>query len=623
MKRLLALLLALMFCLTLLAGCSADPKDDAAKDDAGKTDTVEKDEGKTEDDGEAEDEAPVEAEPDVLSMLTYEAHGSYTLDSCMEYETYKAMAGHLRDNYGVEMDYTIVDSSVYESTLNGYLAAKTIPDIFYSGLLAADVVNNCIANGVFADMDEVLAYSDGTASGMLLDGGTFNFIKGMNTREDGHWYTCHTAASAYTNIDMDSAETDYICEFPLTCFYGVQIRYDWLQKLGLSVPSTTAEYKEALVRMREEDANGNGSKDERAFLCLGNPDESNSVYIGIGGWYGLTNGNFVVSIDDGSIDSAILQGDQYVQFANFMNELYEANVVYVNEGAMWNRGVEVASNMVSSYQQYPSSTFNETTTGVESFYYPISVIQAIEGVDPTLQGQASVVGYTAYAFNAESNYNACARWMDFIHSEFVFEMLQWGVEGKAWDWGEDGTVVKYDLSEDDALNYRGMWTYMTWTAFPQVDTSIVYHYKARMYDGIQDALDNGEPYAHQDYASFEEWNAVTANAMMHYTDEGNNWEVYFNDLIEFGVENIDWTMAATFTTSYTANEMETIGKYEGDIKTYIDELNLGYITGQKSTDTYEDDIQYAYDNLGLQEYIDALQAASNRYLVAVGRDPIE
>lgn len=625
MKRLLALLLALMLCLSLLGGCAADPKDDAAQD-TGATDTTAKEEDKTEEKEEekTEDEAPVEAEPDTLSMLTYEAHGSYTLDSCMEYQTYTDMADHLRDNYGVVMDYTIVDSSVYESTLNGYLAAKTIPDIFYSGLLAADVVNNCIDNGIFADMDEVLAYSDGTASGMLLDGGTFNFIKGMNTKEDGHWYTCHTAASAYTNIDLDDAETDYICEFPIGCFYGVQIRYDWLQKLGLSVPSTTAEYKEALVRMREEDANGNGAKDERAFLCLGNPNEPNSVYIGIGGWYGLTNGNFVVSVDDGSIDSAILQGDQYIQFANFMGELYDANVVYVNEGAMWNRGVEAASNVVSSYQQYPNNTHNELTTGAAgSFYYPISVIQAIEGVNPTLQGQASVVGYTAYAFDAEANYDACARWMDFIHSEFFFEMLYFGCEGTSWDWAEDGTVTSYDLTEDELLDYRGMWTYMTWTAFPQVDTSIVYHYNAQMYKGIQAAIDNGEPYTNGGFKDYADFLTNSNNASKGFTEEGNNLYCYFIDLLEFGVENIDWTMAATFTTANTANEMEVIGKYEGDIKTYVDELNLGYITGQRSTDTYEEDIQYAYDNLGLQEYIDALQAASNRYLVAVGRDPIE
>jgi hypothetical protein len=93
-------------------------------------------------------------------------------------------------------------------------------------------------------------------------------------------------------------------------------------------------------------------------------------------------------------------------------------------------------------------------------------------------------------------------------------------------------------------------------------------------------------------------------------------------VLEFGVENVDWTCAATFRAAYTNDEIDVISSYQPAISTYINELNVKYITGQQSTDTYADDIQYAYDNLHLQEYINAIQAASNRYLEAVGRAAI-
>lgn len=618
-KRLMAILITLMMLLALFSACAGTADGGGTQSDTGgntagtDADTPENTEGDTDDQPEAVD-------PTELSFLSFEAHGSYTLDACTDYTTYKDMTQHLLDNYNLTMDRTIVNETVYESTLNSYIAGNTLTDIFYTGYLSDDIVNNCVGQGLFADMDEVLAYSDGTAAGMFADGATFNFIKGMNVREDGHWYTCHTAASAYTNIDLDDEDTDFVCEFPISCFYDVQIRYDWLQKLGLAVPSTTQEYKDALIAMQENDCNENGAADERAFLCLGSGTDD--VYVGIGGWFGLTNGNFIVSVADGSVQSAILQGDQYIQFANYMNELYDAGVVLNGEGSMWNRSVEVAANCVSSYQQYPSSTYYETTTGVESFYYPSSVIQAIDGVKPTIQGQASVVGYTAYGFDANSDYAACAAWMDFIHSEYYFLMLYFGVEGHAWDWQDDGTILKYNLTEDEALDYNGMWTYMTWTAFPQIDTSIVYHYNAVTYDSIQSALDNGEPYTKDGYASYEEFLENPANAAKHFTDEGDNWFCFFNDLIEFGVENIDWTCAATFKAAYTNEEIDTIGMYETDIKTYFDELNVSYIIGSKSTGTYDEDIQFAYDNLHLQEYINSIQSASNRYLEAVGREPI-
>ncbi len=622
-KRLIALLLTLLLLLSLFSACSNTPAEgDTDSDDTGNTADVP--DSNTPDSTEESDgeNIPEEVESTELTFLSFEAHGSYTLDSCTDYTTYTDMHQRLLDDYHVTMDRTIVNETVYESTLNSFIAGNSLTDIFYTGKLKSDVVNNCISQGLFASIEDVLAYSDGTASGMFADGATFNFIKGMNIREDGNWYTCNTAASAYTNIDLDDEDSDFICEFPITCFYDVQIRYDWLQKLNLSVPTTTAEYKEALIAMQVNDANGNGSADERAFLCVGGP-EPNDVYIGIGGWFGLTNGNFRVSTEDGSVKSAILEGDRYVPFVNYMNELYDAGVVLNGEGEMWNRSVEVASNCVSSYQQYPSSTYYETTTGVDSFYYPISVIQAIDGVKPTIQGQASVVGYDSYGFNVNSDYSACAGWMDFIHSEYYFLMLYFGVEGKAWDWQDDGTIVTYSLTEDEALDYRGMWTYMTWTAFPQVDTSIIYHYNSVTYDSIQAALDNGEPYTKDGYTSYEDFLSNEANSVKHFTEEGDNWFCFFTHLLEFGVENIDRTMAATFTAAYTNEEIDVISSYESDLKTYLDELNVSYILGTKSTDTYEEDIQFAYDNLHMQEYINALQSASNRYLETVGREPIE
>ena len=51
-------------------------------------------------------------------------------------------------------------------------------------------------------------------------------------------------------------------------------------------------------------------------------------------------------------------------------------------------------------------------------------------------------------------------------------------------------------------------------------------------------------------------------------------------------------------------------------------MTTGYITGTSSTDTYEEDLQFAYDNLGMQEYTDAIQSQVDRFLVAMGRDPI-
>ena len=47
------------------------------------------------------------------------------------------------------------------------------------------------------------------------------------------------------------------------------------------------------------------------------------------------------------------------------------------------------------------------------------------------------------------------------------------------------------------------------------------------------------------------------------------------------------------------------------------------ITGQISVDEIDEKLQYAYDTLGLQECLDVAQARYNRFLVAMGMDPVE
>ena len=97
---------------------------------------------------------------------------------------------------------------------------------------------------------------------------------------------------------------------------------------------------------------------------------------------------------------------------------------------------------------------------------------------------------------------------------------------------------------------------------------------------------------------------------------------FYNYLNDFGTDNIQFAMNIDFYTLSNDEETAVISQYQSDLTTYLAEMTNGYITGTKSTDTYEADLQYAYDNLGMQEYIDVQQARANRFLVAMGRDAI-
>ena len=73
----------------------------------------------------------------------------------------------------------------------------------------------------------------------------------------------------------------------------------------------------------------------------------------------------------------------------------------------------------------------------------------------------------------------------------------------------------------------------------------------------------------------------------------------------------------------TVEEAAVIAQYETELKDYLLEMTTNMIVGSVSTDTIDEQVQFAYDNLGLQEYINVMQARVNRYLEAIGREPVE
>ena len=99
-------------------------------------------------------------------------------------------------------------------------------------------------------------------------------------------------------------------------------------------------------------------------------------------------------------------------------------------------------------------------------------------------------------------------------------------------------------------------------------------------------------------------------------------ERFLNYIIDFGEDNIEFSMGTNLTTIATDEETETISMYGDDLETYLAEMTTNYIVGAQSTDSYEADLQFAYDTLGMQEYVDALQGQVDRFLVAVGRPAI-
>lgn len=114
------------------------------------------------------------------------------------------------------------------------------------------------------------------------------------------------------------------------------INTQWLENLGLEMPTTTEEFREVLRAFKAEDANGNGDpNDEIPFSA--DPDNKNLSLLA--GWFGL-------SVHD--VTGFTMEGDQLVFGANrdeykegmkFLAELYAEGLIdpelFTHDKAQW------------------------------------------------------------------------------------------------------------------------------------------------------------------------------------------------------------------------------------------------------------------------------------------------
>ena len=134
---------------------------------------------------------------------------------------------------------------------------------------------------------------------------------------------------------------------------------------------------------------------------------------------------------------------------------------------------------------------------------------------------------------------------------------------------------------------------------------------AMSYESPQAAIDAGEPYAEAPTTP-EEWKAQNG---VDY--EQPNW-VMLNALAELGEENVNIAAYYDYETLPTAEESKIQSELATDLKTYLQETATKLVIGDLNVADLQSLIDYAYDTLGLQDYIDVQQARVDRFMDAMG-----
>lgn len=123
--------------------------------------------------------------------------------------------------------------------------------------------------------------------------------------------------------------------YGLVCNQGIlSINQEWLDNLGLEVPTTLDEFKQALIAFRDNDCNGNGDpNDEIPFMfrigdsSIGSWRNNQSIGQFFGCWGQADTGDRLALTEDGSVICTAAT-EAYKEGLKWFNELY-------NEGLIW------------------------------------------------------------------------------------------------------------------------------------------------------------------------------------------------------------------------------------------------------------------------------------------------
>ncbi len=151
----------------------------------------------------------------------------------------------LEETTNIHLDMTIVPSEGYNDKFNLMLSTDDYPEVIMSGAGGnSDIVKYGMEEKIYIPMNE---YIEKYSVDLVKRWEEMPEIQEGMTAPDGNVY----ALPAFEGYAGHGAVS-----------YKQWINQGWLDKLGLSVPTTTDEYYEVLKAFKEQDPNGNGQADE-------------------------------------------------------------------------------------------------------------------------------------------------------------------------------------------------------------------------------------------------------------------------------------------------------------------------------------------------------------------------
>ncbi len=337
---------------------------------------------------------------------------------------------------GVHIDWEVVPATSSAERKATTFASGDLPDMFVGMLGANDVLTYGMA-GALLPISDYLEYMPNFAS--ILE--NMPAVKSAVTMPDGKIYSI-------PQINMWST-------WPGNGVYArstIMVNKNWLDALGLAVPTTTDEFIEVMRAFRDNDPNGNGIADEipLSFIYDGWSENPGAFLFGP---FGIVGNGYQLNVEDGKVFYAI-QDERYVEAIKFANTMWEEKLidpeVFTHDQArFYAKGLD-ETELYGAFVDWSGGSVvgnekafgadNKPNTGDET-YIAIEPLTGPNGDKVWSNQSAGINGFRMCIASTCENPELLCKWADalFVADEGIEEI-----------WGQFGT---HNLKNDD-----GTWT---------------------------------------------------------------------------------------------------------------------------------------------------------------------
>ena len=366
----------------------------------------------------ADSSAPA-AEPLHLNILAPNNSNQFLkFDDREEYPVWQEL-NKLFAEKNLTLDFEVVAPDQYDVTCQTRIAAgNSLPDVMNLTPFADNDAMNLANRGTILPINTIAdEYGDGTFNRFIRE--EYPFMEQLTTAPDGNIYW-------FTSVQVQT----YQEKSAPTCRV-INIRKDWLEKLNLEVPATAEEFLAVMKAFRDQDANGNGQKDE--ILTLDSPSEL--FMTGIAQWFGV--GNYLTSIDvkNGKVVSPWYQ-EGVQDYFKYMQTLVNEGILDTDlVGASYEQTQQrMTENKVGATFTYCMQTWLEPSVNADGAeYLPIALLKAGE-YTPYNVIEPPFFSWHKWVVTKDcKSPEAVAALLDVLYSAKYEELTAWGIEGETYE----------------------------------------------------------------------------------------------------------------------------------------------------------------------------------------------